>query len=66
MIIRGVPSVIVRAATEQIGFVTFTRFVVKLKVVLCELNLPSSGAGSHFVGFCPVRKVLVVGPNDDR
>jgi hypothetical protein len=65
MVIRGVSSVIVRAATEQIGFITFARFVVELKVILCELNLPSGSAGSNFVGLSPVGEVLVVSPNDD-
>jgi hypothetical protein len=66
MVVRGVSCVIVRAVAEQIGFVTFARFVMELKIVLCELNLPSGGAGSNFVGLCPVCEVLVVGPNDDR
>jgi hypothetical protein len=61
MVIRGVSGVVVRAATEQIGFVTFTRFVIKLEIVLCELNLPCC-----CLGFCPVREVLMVGPNNDR
>jgi hypothetical protein len=66
MVIRGIPGIVVRAAAEQIGFVTFARFVVELKVVLCELDLPSSGTRSYFVGLCPVREVLVIGPNNDR
>jgi hypothetical protein len=61
MVIRGVPGIIVRAAAEQIGFITFARFVMELEVVLCELDLPSGGAGSNFVGLRPVREVLVVG-----
>jgi hypothetical protein len=66
VVIRGVSGVVVRAAAEQIGFVTFARFVMELKVVLCELDLPSSGTRSNFVGLRPVREVLVVGPNNDR
>ena len=66
VIIRGVASIVVRAAAEQIGFIAFARFVVELKVVLCELDLPSSGTGSNFVGLCPVREVFVVSPDDDR
>jgi hypothetical protein len=66
MVIQGIPGVLVGVAAEQIGFVAFARFVMKLEVVLCELNLPSSGTGSNFVGLCPVREVLVIGPNNDR
>jgi hypothetical protein len=65
VVIQGIPGVVVRAATEQIGFVTFARFVMKLKVVLCELDLPGGSAGSNLVGLCPVREVLVVSPNDN-
>ena len=66
VIIRGVASIVVRAAAEQIGFIAFARFVMELKVVLCELYLPSGSAGSNFVGFCPIREVFMIGPNDDR
>ena len=53
-------------AAEQISFVTFTRLVVELKIVLCELDLPDSGTGSNFMGLSPIGEVLVVSPNDDR
>jgi hypothetical protein len=53
-------------ATEQIGFITFARFVMELEIVLCELDLPDSGAGSNLMGLSPVGKVLVISPNDDR
>jgi len=66
VVIQGVPDIVVRVATKQIGFVTFARFVMKLKVVLCKLNLPSGSVGSNFVGLCLVHEVLVIGPNDDR
>jgi hypothetical protein len=66
VVIRGVPGVVVRAAAEQIGFITFTRFVMELKVILRKLDLPSGGVGSNFVGFCPICEVLVIGPNNDR
>ena len=65
MVIRRIPSIVVWAVTEQIGFVTFARFVMELKVVLRKLDLPSSGTRSNFVGLRPVCEVLVVGPNND-
>jgi hypothetical protein len=66
MVIRGISGVIIRAATEQISFVTFAGFVMELKVILREFDLPSSGMRSDFVGLCPVCEVLVISPNDDR
>jgi hypothetical protein len=66
VVVQGVSGVIVWAATEQIGFITFTRFVVELKVVLHELYLPSGGTRPNLVGLCPTHEVLVIGPNDNR
>ena len=66
MVVRGVSGVVVRVATEQIGFVTFARFVMQLEIVLCKLNLPSGGVGSNLVGLRPVCEVFVISPNDDR
>ena len=66
MVIRGIPGIVVRAVTEQIGLIAFARFVVELEVVLCELNLPGCCTGSNFVGLCPIREVFMVSPNNDR
>ena len=60
MVIRGVPGIVVRVATEQISFVTFFRFMMELKVVLCELNLLSGGTGSNFMGLSPICEILMV------
>jgi len=65
MVVRGVPSVVVRAVTKQISFVTFARFEVELKIVLGKLYLPGGGTGSNFMGLSPISEVFMVGPNDD-
>jgi len=39
--------------------------MVKLVVILLELYLPSGCAGADFMGFTPIGKISVIGPDDD-